>query len=1083
MGSGGGGADILFRAEVDATGAITALRLLEDQSGRLPAATNKVREGFDGLGSSAAGLFGQLQQLNKIMEATAATAGVYKFAEWIAGTVQLGVAADATSAKLAAMVQATGGSAGQSVAQLQSLATSLSQLTGASVESAKGAEALLLSFRSVGSQGFEPTMKTAADLAALMGTDLTSAVWMLGKALEDPVLGMTNLRRAGIVLSDAEKQQIKDLQASGDMLGAQAALLKDVEDRTRGLADAMGSTLQGSLNKVTNSWALLRAEEGQYWVAVLGGTDFLKNLATVLGMDADAVKALRESGSGIEWGQGFLGIISGAGPMTGVISGLQQIAALVAIIAGAKAPEGYTVTVPAKAPTLFSGITSDDLDAAAKAVESFQAMLNAANPLIAAMSTYKTTLSDLDDLETKVIVTEAERNTILGAAADKLKAALVANKAYADELKYESQTASLMTPDSFLDTVFQSEASSSTTFGGALATTFANEGSIAADSFLQNFSSGFGMHEAETFDPLALHAGQDFGHAMGDGIVGGIVSYGGGVAYKDAGSQAAKDFQRSFTSTLTAAFSGDFGKAWQDLWKGLAKDSADIVSTTLFGKAAGTDAQGNAIAAVPGIFSGNQSTQQTLEGAGALAGGYLSGAGYQHGNQGEAALGGAISGFVTGGMAGSMGGWNWVGAIVGAVVGGAMGYFASKGTPATDYNIYTGDQGSSVRYGGALGPDYVTQKQETEQLNDKVEQTEISLRDALKLMGQPFANPKDIFTFSGSSKDPSATFQTILSQLLPQDIFKAYTPALQTGLTGAGGLGVSDTRAAAELAAVANSGNFDTALSQFKAWITAIKDMGDIGKLLGASVDDLRAKVNQTLRDSFLAGFEDTMKKAKDLTDSLGQMFSSEQVSNAQQLYQVATDQYNAGLQYFSQLESLSKDLSQSYSDIFAGFDETSAKEKGTGYLASYYETQLNSLMDQLSTATSSEAVDRINQLIEKYGQALWNLQPSANQQIGALSRQDVQNMMQQAETESQAKIAGWEQEVADDNAKLKQQIDEMTAALTSATGVASNVSDDLGDLGDATGHLHDRFVQAADALDVFIARANAASTAIAGWS
>jgi cytochrome c556 len=139
--------------------------------------------------------------------------------------------------------------------------------------------------------------------------------------------------------------------------------------------------------------------------------------------------------------------------------------------------------------------------------------------------------------------------------------------------------------------------------------------------------------------------------------------------------------------------------------------------------------------------------------------------------------------------------------------------------------------------------------------------------------------------------------------------------------------------------------------------------------------------------------------------------------------------------------------------------------------------------MDQLSTATSSEAVDRINQLIEKYGQALWNLQPSTNQQIGALSRQDVQNMMQQAETESQAKIAGWEQEVADDNAKLKQQIDDMTAALTSATGVASNVSDDLGDLGDATGHLHDRFVQAADALDVFIARANAASTAIAGWS
>jgi hypothetical protein len=1064
---------------------------------RAAAASDALKQKYADQQAGVGGLAKAYGDLQNAIAGAAAAAGVWKIADWVGGTIQLGAAADATSAKLAAMIAATGGSAGQTMAQLQAMATSLSQLTGISVESTKSAEALLMSFRSVGEQGFEPTMQAAADLAALMGTDLTSAVWMLGKALENPTLGMTNLRRAGIVLSDDEKEQIKTLQASGDMLGAQSALLQDVENRTRGLADAMGSTLQGNLNKVTNSWALLRAEEGQYWVAVVGGTGFLQNLATVLGMDADAIKTLRESGTGIQWSQGFLGIISGVVPMTDIISDLQQIAGIVEIIAGAKTPEGYTTTVPAATSKLFVGITSDDLDAAAKAVESFQAMLNAANPLIAAMSAYKTTLSDLADLETKVTVKEDERNTILEAAAAKLKAALVANKAYADELAYEAKTISLTTTDSFFDQVFQSEAAASTTLNGAITSTWGDAGTFASEAFLTHFDSAFGMSAPANLDPLALHAGQDFGNAMGTGVIGGIVGGAGGVAIKEGASQVAKDFQRSFTSTLTDVFSGDFTKAWTDLWKGLAKISADTVSTTLFG---GKDSQGKEVS---GIFSSSDTsttpTQDALVGGGALVGGYLSGQAYSNSNQAEGALGGAISGAATGLEVG--GPYAIIAAIIGAVVGGVMGYFATAGAKSTDYNIYAGTTGSTVKYSGALGPDYPTQALETKQLQDKINTTVASMRDLLSTMGAAFVNPTIGFSFSGSSKDPSQAFDLILKQLLPQDIFKAYTPAILAGMTtgtaatgttaAVSGLGISSGRAADEIARVVNSADFDTALAKLQTYIQAVVDLKTLHTELATSFVDLKTQLLMDTRAAWQASMTDTLTQISKLSENLDSLTSDEQVSRAQQIKDLTETQYENNLKYLQQILETQKTMDQQFTDMFAGFDEQTAKNQGTDALAAYYETQLQKLSDQLKLATSPEAVSTITTQMQKYGTALWNMNYQGDLNGGG-TQAWVTEFLKQQQTAADAMLNQWSKDTAAANQLLSDALANITNALNAQVGATANATaaslDEttartnliavLGDETDAHNALVDACNAAADAM-TGIASAAAAATPV----
>ncbi len=57
---------------------------------------------------------------------------------------------------------------------------------------------VLLTFKNVGKEAFGPAIEQAANLGAVLGTDLNSASVMLGKALNDPIAGITALGKAGV---------------------------------------------------------------------------------------------------------------------------------------------------------------------------------------------------------------------------------------------------------------------------------------------------------------------------------------------------------------------------------------------------------------------------------------------------------------------------------------------------------------------------------------------------------------------------------------------------------------------------------------------------------------------------------------------------------------------------------------------------------------------------------------------------------------------------------------------------------------------------------------------------------------------
>lgn len=142
-----------------------------------------------------------------------------------------------------AIVAATGGAAGLTAKQVADLAETISNKTGVDDEAIQSSLNLLLTFKQVrnevgkGNDIFNRASMAALDLGNVFGST-DAAAKMLGKALSDPVKGISALARAGVNFSQQQKDQIKTLVASGKTLEAQKMILAEVESQVGGTAAA-----------------------------------------------------------------------------------------------------------------------------------------------------------------------------------------------------------------------------------------------------------------------------------------------------------------------------------------------------------------------------------------------------------------------------------------------------------------------------------------------------------------------------------------------------------------------------------------------------------------------------------------------------------------------------------------------------------------------------------------------------------------------------------------------------------------------------------------------------------------------------
>ena len=379
-----------------------------------------------GVGSAVAGL-------------AVAGLAVHKFNGFLQESVELANIQDAAETKLAAVITATGGAAGFTAQQLYDYAGELQKITSYGDETTISAMAMLATFKQIKGDNFKQATKAAMDLSIMTGRDLQSSITMVGKALNDPVRGVTALSLAGVQFTETQKEMIKGLVESGDVMGAQGIILNELKGQMGGVAETARETFSGMSDAVGNAFGDLKENVGfaithnQFFIKGLevletqfnSWTDALQengpeireyakqSALAFIDMSATALHAADVIYSGFEGIKGvFLIVASGAMTLT---SGLFKI-----VEAGAGVTDFFGITSGAADEWKIAATAASDAayDLAGKASDSFDEMNEGSTKIQAAQKAlegFRTTME-------KVGTEEA------GASTDKIKDSTVKYK-------------------------------------------------------------------------------------------------------------------------------------------------------------------------------------------------------------------------------------------------------------------------------------------------------------------------------------------------------------------------------------------------------------------------------------------------------------------------------------------------------------------------------------------------------------------------------------------------------------------------------------------------------------------------------
>ena len=132
--------------------------------------------------------------------------------------------------------------------RLVDLANEQARLTGVDQNLIKESQALLLTFKDIASSAdevggaFDRATQLTLDMASAGFGSVTDNAKQLGKALNDPIAGLTALRRSGIQFTEAQQDQIRTLVESGQTLEAQNMILQEIENQVGGTAEATANS-------------------------------------------------------------------------------------------------------------------------------------------------------------------------------------------------------------------------------------------------------------------------------------------------------------------------------------------------------------------------------------------------------------------------------------------------------------------------------------------------------------------------------------------------------------------------------------------------------------------------------------------------------------------------------------------------------------------------------------------------------------------------------------------------------------------------------------------------------------------------
>jgi hypothetical protein len=234
---------------------------------------------------------------------------VNKAFDGMAEIVHAGISEFTESAKVAAqtdaVIKSTGGSANVTAGHVDTLAHSVSDYSGISHNTVQVGENMLLTFRDIhnevgkGNNIFDQATAAVTNMDEAMthgnvtADSMSKMSILVGKALEDPVKGMTSLRRVGVALTQDQQDQVKALLDTGmtakEVAKARVDAEKQVQQASAASATATEHVKAAQDALASASEQLRAAQEG-----LVGAHQREADASQTLKAAVDAVAAAKE---------------------------------------------------------------------------------------------------------------------------------------------------------------------------------------------------------------------------------------------------------------------------------------------------------------------------------------------------------------------------------------------------------------------------------------------------------------------------------------------------------------------------------------------------------------------------------------------------------------------------------------------------------------------------------------------------------------------------------------------------------------------------------------------------------------------
>jgi hypothetical protein len=224
--------------------------------------------GFSALQSIAVGAF----QAIGGAAVNLAGAAFSKITDFVSGSIAEASAWNSVIAQTEAVVKSTGMAAGFTAQQLADMAGSMSATSGNSIfadDAILGAQNVLATFTQIKGTSFKGATQAILDISQAMGTDLQSSALQVGKALNDPVAGISALSRVGVSFTEDQKALIQSMVDVGDVAGAQQIIIDELGKEFGGSAAAAVDTFAGQQIVLAEQFADVKQSLGESLLPVL----------------------------------------------------------------------------------------------------------------------------------------------------------------------------------------------------------------------------------------------------------------------------------------------------------------------------------------------------------------------------------------------------------------------------------------------------------------------------------------------------------------------------------------------------------------------------------------------------------------------------------------------------------------------------------------------------------------------------------------------------------------------------------------------------------------------------------------------